>query len=322
MPATAFPWRAGGDRLVGRAATVVGRHGWAILLGGCHLPSRDGPVPRSLASCRQLSQRGVSASEREDWSSAETLFGQAVQTCGVDPEARRHFAEALWHQGQQRKAIEQLDEAIRLAGDDDRLYVRAAEMRLAMGDLPGASEKVGTAIDLNPQSATAWELQGQILRKRNQPREALAAYYRALGSAPENRDVLMALAETYRAMNDPQRALLKLQTLADTYQAGDEPQKVLYLQGLALSALGRPAGRYVDVAGGWRSRSGQSRTSLLPGRSRIAGRPTRRCPPERRAGFGDRTESSAGADHARPAECGSRSAHRCRISLNVASRRW
>ncbi len=100
---------------------------------------------------------------------------------------------------------------------------------------------MGTAIDLNPQSASAWELQGQILRQRNQPREALAAYYRALGSAPENREVLMALAETYRVMNDPERALLKLQTLADTYQAGDEPQKVLYLQGLALSALGRPA---------------------------------------------------------------------------------
>ena len=51
----------------------------------------------------------------------------------------------------------------------------------------------------------------------------------------------MALAETYRAMNDPQRALLKLQTLADSYPAGEEPQNVLYLQGLALSAVGRPA---------------------------------------------------------------------------------
>ncbi|HEX4149853.1 MAG TPA: tetratricopeptide repeat protein, partial [Pirellulales bacterium] len=66
-------------------------------------------------------------------------------------------------------------------------------------------------------------------------------YYRALNSAPESRDVLLALAETYRVMNDPQRALLKLQNLADTYQTGDEPQNVLYLQGMALSALGRHA---------------------------------------------------------------------------------
>ena len=52
---------------------------------------------------------------------------------------------------------------------------------------------------------------------------------------------MLALAETYRVMNDPQRALLKLQNLADTYQTGDEPQNVLYLQGLALAALGRHA---------------------------------------------------------------------------------
>ena len=84
--------------------------------------------------------------------------------------------------GSERKAIEQLDEAIRLAGDDERLYVRAAEMHLAMGDISGASEKVGVAIDLNPQSAAAWALQGQILQQRKQPREALAAYYRALGT--------------------------------------------------------------------------------------------------------------------------------------------
>ncbi len=144
MPATAFWWRRGGGRLsVARqrlsAFIVLG----AILAGGCHLPSRDGPVPRSLATCRQLSQRGVSAEEREDWASAETLFSQAVQTCGVDPEARRHFAEALWHQGQQRKAIEQLDEAIRLAPDDEQLFVRAAEMRLAMGDIRARARRWG-----------------------------------------------------------------------------------------------------------------------------------------------------------------------------------
>jgi tetratricopeptide (TPR) repeat protein len=241
MPATAFRWRAGCFPL------ALPRRWWgcialgALLTSGCRLPSRDGPVPRSLASCRQLSQRGISAEERQDWASAESLFNQAVQTCGVDPDARRHFAEALWHQGHQRKAIEQLDEAIRLAGDDERLYVRAAEMRLATGDLEGASEKVGIAIDLDPQSAGAWVLQGKILRERNQPREALAAYYRALNSTPEDREVLLALAETYRVMNDPQRALLKLHNLADTYQTGDEPQNVLYLQGLALSALGRHA---------------------------------------------------------------------------------
>src|ERR1700722_9722537 len=81
MPATASRWRAGGGCVFGLRPWVLGFLALSVtLICGCHLPSRDGPVPRSLATCRQLSQQGVSAEEREDWASAETLFNQAVQT--------------------------------------------------------------------------------------------------------------------------------------------------------------------------------------------------------------------------------------------------
>jgi tetratricopeptide (TPR) repeat protein len=67
----------------------------------------------------------------------------------------------------------------------------------------------------------------------------LADYQRSLGYAPLDQEVALLMAETYRQLNQPDRALLTLQAVADKYAPGDAPQRVLFLQGLAQSALGR-----------------------------------------------------------------------------------
>ena len=68
---------------------------------------------------------------------------------------------------------------------------------------------------------------------------ALADYQRALGYQPDDRQVLLAVAEIYRQLNEPERALVSLHSLVDSYPPGEEPQQLLYLEGLALVALGR-----------------------------------------------------------------------------------
>lgn len=210
-----------------------------LALAGCRLPAAQGPVSRSLAESRQLSQQGVSALDAGDTATADRLFSEAVETCDSDPNARRHYAETLWQRGKRADAIVQLNEAIRLSPEDDTLLVRAAEIHLAMGDAAAAQKDVRLAIDINPRSPTAWMLVGRIEAVGGHPRDALAAYHRALSYAPENRDALFELAECYRRLGQPERALLSLQNLADTYPPGEEPRQVAYLQGLALAALGR-----------------------------------------------------------------------------------
>lgn len=215
---------------------------WGLLVAGvpgCHLTGRDGPVPRALAVSRQLSQRGVAAIEREDWDEAERLLSQAVRACPADVDARRHYASALWERGLRQKAIAQLEEANRLAGDDASLYALIAEMRLAMGDKELAWRNVQRAIDLDPKLATAWAVRARIALENGQTEQALADYHRAAGLAPEDRQVKLAIAELYRQRNQPQRALSVLQSLADSYSPGEEPAEVLHLEGLACMALGR-----------------------------------------------------------------------------------
>jgi tetratricopeptide (TPR) repeat protein len=211
----------------------------ALLLAGCRLPGSDGPVSKSLATCRQLSQRGIAAAERGQQQQAEALLAEAVQACPLDPEARYHYAEMLWRRGAGQEAIAQLEEAGQLAPEDAMLRVRLAEMYLAVGQLAASRQNAERALDLDPKLSAAWATRARILLAGGQRRQALADYLRALGYAPDDQQILLEVAELYRQLNQPQRALGTLQNLADTYSPGEEPQRVLYLTGVAYAALGR-----------------------------------------------------------------------------------
>lgn len=209
------------------------------LLPGCRLPGSEGPVSRSLAASRQFSQQGVAAMERRQWQEAEGLLLKAVEACPSDPDARRHYAQALWHRGARRSAVAQLEEAGKLAAEDASLHVLIAQMRLAMGDVPRARQSAQRAVSLDPKLSSAWAVRGRVMRAAGEPRQALADYHRALGLAPDDRTLPLDIAELYRQLDQPQRALATLDRLADTYPAGGEPQRTLFLQGAAYTALGR-----------------------------------------------------------------------------------
>jgi tetratricopeptide (TPR) repeat protein len=209
------------------------------LLAGCRLPGRDGPVPASLASCRQYSQQGVAALERGQSEKAAELLAKAVKACPADPEARRNYAEALWQRGARAEAIAQLEQAARVANDDASLHVRLAEMHLAMSRLDAARKSAEQAVERNPRSAAAWAARGQVLRAAGDPQQALADCHRALRYAPDDRRILLEVAELQRQLNQPERALQTLQCVADTYAPGEESQQVLHLTGMAYMALGR-----------------------------------------------------------------------------------
>lgn len=235
--------QAGPRRVLVDHAALLTTACWAIsctlaAAGGCRLAGD--PVPRSLVTCRQLSQQGLCALEQQEWAEAENLLGRAVEACRVDPEARRHYAEALWRQGNADEAVTQIEAALQLAPNDPVPLIRAAQMHLALGQVEAAHRHVERAIDLDPQSAPAWTVRGRVRRQTGLVREALADYHRALSYAPEDREALLEVAELHRQLNEPESALATLQFLSDTYPPGEEPQQVLYLMGLAYAAVGRP----------------------------------------------------------------------------------
>lgn len=206
---------------------------------GCHFRGLDGPVPRSLVLSRQLSQQGVSAMERGNWSRADELLAQAVKVFPQDADARYQYAEVLWQRGERAAALEQIDKALQLSTDDPKILLRAAQMRIAMDQAAEANTLLERAIAADSKNPAAWALRGRLRRKAGEMREALADYHRALGYQPDDRETLLEVAEVYRQLNQPQRALAALQTLSDCYPPGEEPAQILYLTGLAYRALRR-----------------------------------------------------------------------------------
>jgi tetratricopeptide (TPR) repeat protein len=208
--------------------------GWC----GCRTLDRS-PVSQSVAECRQLTQQGVNALDRGDWRRAESLLEKAVATSASDVDARRNYAETLWHRGARVEALAQLEAARKLVAGDPALTIRTGEMHLDLGQVNTAGQMVDEALRVDPKFAPAWTLRGRIASDNGRPNEALADFQRALGYAPDNSQIAILIAETYRQSNQPQQALVALQALADRYPPGDAPQQVLHMQGLALGALAR-----------------------------------------------------------------------------------
>jgi tetratricopeptide (TPR) repeat protein len=197
------------------------------------------PVSRSMVDCRQGSQQAITCMERGDWPQAEKLLAHAIESCPVDSDARRHYAEVLWQRGARAEALAQLAEAIRLSPDDARHRVRQSEMLLATGNSRGALDSAQRAVALDPNSSACWTSRARAAWQLGEARAALADCHRALAIEPESRELLWLSAELYRELGQPQRALANLQSLMETYPVGEEPPQALFLAGLAYAALGR-----------------------------------------------------------------------------------
>ena len=208
-------------------------------LAGCSLTGEKQPVTTSLVTCRDLTQQAVGAIEHGDWNAAETLLTQAIGTCQREPSAHRWYAEVLWHRGAHADALAEIDEALRLSADDAGIWVRAGEMRLAMGQLEPAARCAHEALDRDARLVAAWLLRAQVHQRTGRDRDALADYHRALALEPRRQETLLALAEIYRRQNDPPRAMANLESLLDTYRSDEAPAEVLFRAGMAHLALER-----------------------------------------------------------------------------------
>jgi len=208
-------------------------------VAGCASVSRSGPVSDDVASCRQLSQRGVAALERGDVATAEPLLAQAVKACPVDADARRGYGEALWRRGNASGAVAEIEQAATLAPHDTTLAVRAGQMNLTVGRTDRAARWADLAIRQDPRLATAWALRGRVQMHEGDFEQALADLHRSLGYAPDDTTVLADVAFSYRQLGEADRALSTLQRLSDLYPPNETPARILYEQGLALAALGR-----------------------------------------------------------------------------------
>ncbi len=210
----------------------------ALLGNGCSLRTR-GAVAENVISARELSLSGEAALQDGRWNEAEVLFSQAIKTFPTDERTHSLYAQSLWRQGETDKAIEHMQEAVKLSGGDARLLVELGQMYLILGHVDRASPMADRAIASNCRLASAWALQGDILYHRRQLDEATASYHRALSFQPHYPHAQLSLARIYDQTNRPLRTLTTLEVLGSRYCPGTEPVDLLVLQGLTFKKLGQ-----------------------------------------------------------------------------------
>jgi tetratricopeptide (TPR) repeat protein len=192
-----------------------------------------------MVASRQIALRGIEASQRGDSASAEMYFSSAIQACPEHDRAHAGYADVLWKRGARDLAIGHMEQAVRLSGGDPDLLVRLGRMHLEQGEHEAAIHRAEQAIRSNRELATAWLLQGDILRERAELDPALASYYRALSLQEHCCEAQLAVADIYLAQGRPQRALATLESLASRFGTGQIPAEVHRRQGVAQKALGR-----------------------------------------------------------------------------------
>ncbi|MEL7336846.1 MAG: tetratricopeptide repeat protein, partial [Planctomycetota bacterium] len=167
-------------------------------------------------------------------------FSDAIEIVDANDQAHVGFAETLWHRGEHRQAIEQMERALQISGDDPSISQRLGRMYLEMNWLAEAQVQCDIALKGNRNSADAWALRGDCFAAADQTRQALAAYHRALALRPDSPEIQLAAAEVYQRQGRFDRSLATLDHLRDAMPADGEPPKSHLMRGIALQSLGRP----------------------------------------------------------------------------------
>ena len=263
------------SRRMNRAILALGL---CALAGGCRSLSSRGPVAQSVATCRQLTQQGVNAMERGDWKRAESLLARAVQTSATDADARRNYAETLWHRGATQDALVQLEEARRLAVEDPSLAVRTGELYLALGQVSMASQMVDEALRLDPKLGLGLGPArpsgfGQWSAPRGAGRLSAIARLRARRSG--------GCDAGGRNLSPTQRTATRAVDAAvagRSILAGRGTATGFVLAGARAVGAGPVRRRGSDIVAGRPPRATHAGDSVPAGRGRIARRPLRRSP--------------------------------------------
>jgi tetratricopeptide (TPR) repeat protein len=207
---------------------------------GCQVGSSYNPNLWAVYRGQQHFETGVAAMNEGDFETAEYELAEAVELRKNDPVIRRQYAELLARSGKTVESVEELEQAVQLDdGTDASLYVAIARQRLQLGQVDYALAAVEQAVQIDPQSAEVWRVQGDVWLAYQRLNDALAAYHRALNLAPDDRNLPLAIAEVYLMRQQPDRALAALQNVGERWTSDREPQRILFLKGVAHSKLGR-----------------------------------------------------------------------------------
>ena len=196
-------------------------------------------MDRHVAVSRDLTLQGLEASSNQNNSGAENYFSQAVSSDPDNVEARMLLAASYQKRGQTSEAIQQLEEALKIAPGNDELICQLGECYVVSKQEKYAYRLSQLALRKNRESVPAWTLKARTLWQMGLKEPALADYQRALRIDPNNAELRYQMASLYLEMGKPLRALTTLDQIADEFDEEKIPEPILLQQSVALQQMNR-----------------------------------------------------------------------------------
>ncbi len=137
---------------------------------------------------------------------AEQLAGYVTGRAPGNAEAHFNLGVVYDTKGLNSRALSSFARSVELRGDYDESRINLANAYLKAGRVTEAREQLETALDINPRSADAWFLLGNVRRAEGDTAGALEAYEQALRSVPAFAPARIGAAITYATGGDLARS--------------------------------------------------------------------------------------------------------------------
>jgi arylsulfatase A-like enzyme/Flp pilus assembly protein TadD len=158
----------------------------------------------------RLMREGLTFLHARDFAASRRRLSE-LHALGVDSfEVNFYLGRALAGAGRHREAVPHFQTATERLPGFGAAYLALADSLVALRDLAGATAALRRGQAAAPKEAALFEREGEVWRRRGNPREAIAAYERMLPLSPRDALARVRLGEFYRDLGDTARALTYL----------------------------------------------------------------------------------------------------------------
>ena len=180
-----------------------------------------------IVSARSWTNGGLEAMQSGHLQRAQGFFKRAAEQHPTDFRNRANLARAHFQSGEIENAIQEMEAAVELSGNDPWMTVELGQMYLAKGDLNMARQQADSAIAKVHNFVPGYTLLGQVSRHAGEYDQSLAYLHKAASLDPSDLDVPIELVKTYRSNNEPRKALAAIDQLLARYPVDSQAEQAI-----------------------------------------------------------------------------------------------
>lgn len=170
---------------------------------------------------------------------AQGFFTRAAEQHPTDFRTRANLARTHFRSGDIDKAIQEMETAVKLSGNDPWMAVELGQMYLSKGDLPRARQRAEQVIAAKHNFVPGYTLLGQVNNRAGDYEQALAYLHKAASLDPTDLSIPLELVKAYRGNKEPRKALAAIDHLLSHHPIDSQPAQAILAKADILVELGQ-----------------------------------------------------------------------------------